>query len=56
MARTAKVKRARLNMRIPEPLLKWVKDYAGAHNTTVTQLFIDQLTDLQAKEEKVNAG
>lgn len=50
----AKAPRARLNMRIPEPLLKWAKKYVNGRNTTVTQLIIDHLTDLKGEQEKSN--
>lgn len=39
--------RARLNMRIPEPLLDWAKDYAVIRNTTITQIIIDHFTKLK---------
>lgn len=53
MAR-AKAPRSRLNMRIPEPLLKWAKKYVEERNTTVTQLIIDYLTDIRTQQEKGN--
>jgi hypothetical protein len=53
MART-KAPRARLNMRIPEPLLKWAKKYVDDRNTTVTQLIIDHLTSLKDRQEKAH--
>lgn len=50
----SKTPRARLNMRIPEPLLKWAKKYVDERNTTVTQLIIDHLTELKAQQEKAH--
>ena len=44
--------RARLNMRIPEPLLVWAKGYVVSRNTTVTQLVIDHLTTLKEQNGK----
>lgn len=44
---TQRPPRARLNMRIPEPLLDWAKDYAVVRNTTITQIIIDHFTKLR---------
>ncbi len=53
---TQKPKRSRLNMRVPKPLLEWTKRYARQKNTSVTQLFIDHITELKVKEEVPNAA
>lgn len=45
------MKSARVNMRIQEDLLEWVKEYAAENNTTVTQVFIDLLTKLKREWE-----
>ena len=42
--------KSRLNLRLPSDLDKWAKKYAERKNTTVTQLFVDFLTDLRAHE------
>lgn len=49
MRRQTKSKRERLNMRVPADLLGWVKGYVSTKNTTVTQLFVDYLTDLKER-------
>jgi hypothetical protein len=48
-----KLKRARVNMRIPASLLKWAKVWAKKRNTTLTQTIIDFLTD--KRDEASNA-
>lgn len=40
------------NFRIPADLLKWVRDYAKAKNTTVTRIVVDHLTELRARTEE----
>jgi hypothetical protein len=40
------------SLRIPEDLLKWVKDYAEKKNTTVTRLVVDHLTELRTRSEE----
>lgn len=53
MARSvAKVRRSRLNMRIPADLLGWAKDFVAERNTNLTQLFVDHLTTLREKKGK----
>lgn len=42
--------RIRVNMRLPNDLIEWVKEYAEARNTTLTQVVVDELTDLRAEE------
>lgn len=49
--RPVRQKRERLNLRIPNELLKWAKKRALSSNSSVTQLIIDQLTKLKEKEE-----
>lgn len=49
MGRQTKPRRERLNMRIPSDLLGWAKGYVSVKNTTVTQLFVDYLTDLKER-------
>jgi hypothetical protein len=41
-------------MRIPTDLLSWAKGYAVEKHKTVTQIFVDHLTDL--KEERHGAN
>lgn len=48
---TETTKRARLNMRIPEALLKWAKKHVRGRNTTLTQEYIDWLTARKLQEE-----
>lgn len=43
-------KRARVNMRFPEDLLGWVKDYADKSGKTLTQVFIDYAEELRRKK------
>lgn len=45
-----KEKRVRVNLRLPPDLVEWTKEYADAKNTTLTQVVVDKLTDLQAEE------
>jgi hypothetical protein len=49
----SKARSGRLNMRCPDDLLDWAKDYAKLKNTTVTQLVIDHFTELR---ETVNGN
>lgn len=44
-------KRARVNIRVPNDLLKWAKKYAVKKNTTLTQMIIDFLTREQLNED-----
>jgi len=44
-------KRVRLNMRIPEALLKWAKKHVRGRNTNLTQDYIDWLTSRKQQEE-----
>ena len=44
---TKGTKKARLNIRVPEPLLQWAKDFAVSKNTCVTQMIIDYFTELK---------
>jgi hypothetical protein len=39
-----KLERARINLRIPDPLLVWAKAYAFRTNRTLTQLIVDLLS------------
>lgn len=41
--------RIRVNMRLPSELIEWAKEYAEARNTTLTQIVVDELTNLQAE-------
>ena len=41
--------RIRVNMRLPHDLIEWAKEYAEARNTTLTQVVVDELTNLQAE-------
>ena len=41
--------RIRVNMRLPYDLIEWAREYAEARNTTLTQVVVDKLTDLQAE-------
>lgn len=34
---------------MPEDLAEWIKEYAKAHNTTMTQLIINYFTELREK-------
>jgi len=36
---------------LPEDLAEWVKNYAKAQNTTMTQLIVDYFTELRKKAE-----
>jgi hypothetical protein len=40
----------RLNLRLEPKLEMFARDYAVRHHTTVTQLIVDYLTELQEKE------
>lgn len=42
-------KRIRVNMRLPPDLVEWAKEYAEARNTTLTQVVVNELTNLQAE-------
>ena len=44
------VKKVRVNMRIPEDLLKWAKRYAKKNKTYVTRLVVDHLSVLRGCE------
>jgi hypothetical protein len=44
-----KSRRVRVNMRLPDALVVWVREYAECRNTTVTQVVVDRLTELQAE-------
>lgn len=46
-----KAKRIRLNMRVPSELLLWAKVFAADKHTSVTQLFINHLTELKEKND-----
>jgi hypothetical protein len=39
--------KVRLNIRVPEKLLIWAKRHARKSHTTVTQIIVSRLTDLQ---------
>jgi len=43
--------KTRLNLRLPARLIRWVKVFAKEHNTTVTQLIVDHLTELKKRAE-----
>jgi len=43
-------KRHRVNMRIPEDLLKWAKAYVKRKNTSLTQAVVDHFTKLRTEE------
>lgn len=47
-----RVKRKRINMRIPEDLIEFIKKYAEKNSTTVTDDYIGYLTDKKSKEER----
>lgn len=40
-------KKTRINMRVPDDLLGWAKEYALLRNTNLTQLLVDYLTKLK---------
>jgi predicted DNA binding CopG/RHH family protein len=40
-------KKTRVNMRIPEDLLKWAKRYAKKQKSCVTKLFVEYLDTLK---------
>lgn len=49
----AKIRKdSRVNMRIHDELLQWAKEYALSKETTVTQIFIDHLTQLKEQQEQ----
>lgn len=45
-------KRDRVNMRVPGDLLSWAKEHARSKNKSLTQLFVDYLTELKEKEDE----
>lgn len=44
--------KSRINIRLPADLDTFVKGYATAHNTTVTQLIVDYFMDLRRKQQE----
>lgn len=44
--------KCRWNLRVPEDMDNWVKQYAEAKNTTVTQLILNYFTDLRKQLEE----
>lgn len=44
--------KARLNLKIPEDLKEWAKDYAQRHGTDVTKLICDYFRYLREEERK----
>lgn len=49
------VVKARLNLRIEQDLVAWVKDYAERKNTTVTRILTGHLRRLRRREGKKDA-
>lgn len=47
-----KSERVRVNMRMPSDLVEWVRVYAGKKNSTLTQVIVDELTKLQARDRQ----
>lgn len=48
-----KIKRKRINMRIPEDLIEFIKKFADEHSTTVTD---DYIKYLEAKRSTTVSG
>ena len=44
---------SRLNLRLPESLLQWMREYAYRNNTTMTKLIEDHFRTLQKKDTEV---
>lgn len=38
-------------MRVPTPLLEWARKYADKKNLSVTQLFVNHLTELKEQDD-----
>jgi hypothetical protein len=45
MKASERPKRERLNMRIPTELLRWAKGFVRSENKTLTQDYVDYLTE-----------
>lgn len=50
--KTDTIEKKRKNFRLPSDLAKWADQYAQAKNTNLTQLIVDHLTKLRAREQK----
>jgi predicted HicB family RNase H-like nuclease len=54
MGKETRIRRTRLNMRIPADLVVWAKRHAAAKNKSLTQLVVDHLTNLKEKNHVGN--
>lgn len=52
MGRDGVTIKARLNLKIPEDLKEWAKDYAHRHGTDVTRMICDYFRYLRDEEQK----
>lgn len=53
MKAQVKKEKVRFNSKLPGDLYQWAREYAGRKHTTVTQLIIDHLRELQTKDTDV---